>query len=113
MFSLGIIKAELSQYFPIVLAERWRWHLVRIRAIALGNCGEGYHGAMVGLDVHFLPAPSDATDSVTIWFPALNLAVNNLLWPALFNVFAIRGEEYRDPRILLRGLEHLPVIFEK
>ena len=33
--------------------------------------------------------------------------MNNLLWPALFNVFAIRGEEYRDPRILIRGLDEM------
>jgi alkyl sulfatase BDS1-like metallo-beta-lactamase superfamily hydrolase len=25
----------------------------------------------------------------------------------LFNVFAIRGEEYRDPQVMLRGLDHL------
>ncbi len=62
---------------------------------------------IAGLDVEFHPAPSDATDSVTIWFPSLKLAVNNLLWPALFNIFAIRGEEYRDPRILLSGLDEL------
>jgi alkyl sulfatase BDS1-like metallo-beta-lactamase superfamily hydrolase len=62
---------------------------------------------IAGLKVHFMPAPSDATDSITIWFPELKLAVNNLLWPALFNVFAIRGEEYRDPRILLEGLDEL------
>lgn len=65
---------------------------------------------LAGLAVHFLPAPSDATDSITIWFPTLKLAVNNLLWPALFNVFAIRGEEYRDPRILLKGLDELQAL---
>ncbi len=63
--------------------------------------------SLAGLDVRFLPAPSDATDSITIHFPELDLAINNLLWPALFNVFAIRGEEYRDPRILLAGLDEL------
>lgn len=62
---------------------------------------------IAGLEVHLLPAPSDATDSATLWFPELKVAVNNLLWPALFNVFAIRGEEYRDPRILLTGLDEL------
>ena len=62
---------------------------------------------IAGLEVEFFPAPSDATDSATIWFPQLKLAVNNLLWPTLFNVFAIRGEEHRDPRILLRGLDEL------
>ena len=45
--------------------------------------------------MEFTPAPSDADDSITIWFPDLGVCVNNLAWPALFNVFAIRGEEYR------------------
>ena len=62
---------------------------------------------IAGLDVQVTPAPSDADDSVTIWFPALKTAVQNLVWPALFNVFPIRGEEYRDPRVLLKGLDDL------
>jgi alkyl sulfatase BDS1-like metallo-beta-lactamase superfamily hydrolase len=62
---------------------------------------------LAGLTVEMTPAPSDADDSVTIWFPELGVAVNNLMWPALFNVFAIRGEEYRDPRVLLTGFDHL------
>lgn len=62
---------------------------------------------VAGLEVDVTPAPSDADDSVTLWFPSLGTAVHNLMWPALFNVFAIRGEEYRDPRVLLRGLDHL------
>ena len=53
------------------------------------------------------PAPSDADDSVTFWFSALGCAVNNLVWPVLFNIFAIRGEEYRYPRIMLTGVDHL------
>ncbi|NOX51135.1 MAG: MBL fold metallo-hydrolase [Gammaproteobacteria bacterium] len=60
-----------------------------------------------GLQVDITPAPSDATDSLTIWFPELSLCVNNLVWPSLFNIYAIRGEEYRDPRILLQGLDHI------
>ena len=62
---------------------------------------------IAGLSVEFYPAPSDATDSVSVWFPELKIAVNNLLWPALFNIFAIRGEEFRDPRVLLKGLDQL------
>ena len=65
---------------------------------------------IAGLKVEFFPAPSDATDSITIWFPDLKLAINNLLWPVLFNVFAIRGEEYRDPRIMIKGLEQLAAL---
>ena len=62
---------------------------------------------IAGLPVHIRPAPSDADDSVTLWFPSLDVAVQNLVWPTLFNVFAIRGEEYRDPRILISGIDHL------
>ena len=62
---------------------------------------------VAGLTIDVTPAPSDADDSVTLWFPELGTAVHNLMWPALFNVFAIRGEEYRDPRVLLSGLDHL------
>ena len=63
--------------------------------------------SVAGLEVQVMPAPSDSDDSVTYWFPTLSMAVNNLVWPVLFNVFAIRGEEYRDPRVLLTGLDHL------
>jgi alkyl sulfatase BDS1-like metallo-beta-lactamase superfamily hydrolase len=62
---------------------------------------------VAGLRVDVQPAPSDADDSVTFWFPSLKLAVHNIVWPVLFNVFAIRGEEYRDPQVLLTGIDHL------
>jgi alkyl sulfatase BDS1-like metallo-beta-lactamase superfamily hydrolase len=65
---------------------------------------------IAGLEVRCTPAPSDASDSITIWFPELEVCINNILWPTLFNVFAIRGEEYRDPRILLTGLDHLATL---
>lgn len=63
--------------------------------------------SIAGLEVHITPAPSDADDNVTIWFPTLGVCVNNMVWPTLFNVFAIRGEEFRDPRVLLTGLDHI------
>jgi alkyl sulfatase BDS1-like metallo-beta-lactamase superfamily hydrolase len=62
---------------------------------------------VAGLPIEVTYAPSDADDSVTYWFPTLGVAVNNLVWPVLFNVFAIRGEEYRDPQVLLAGIDHL------
>jgi len=62
---------------------------------------------IAGLTVEMTPAPSDADDSINIWFPELGVCVNNIVWPTLFNVFAIRGEEYRDPRILLEGIDHI------
>jgi len=62
---------------------------------------------VAGLKVEVTHAPSDADDSVTYWFPEIGVCVQNLVWPALFNVFAIRGEEYRDPQIVLAGIDHL------
>jgi alkyl sulfatase BDS1-like metallo-beta-lactamase superfamily hydrolase len=62
---------------------------------------------VAGLQVEITPAPSDADDSITIWFPELDVCVNNIVWPALFNIYAIRGEEYRDPRVLLAGLDQV------
>ncbi len=69
--------------------------------------GESASLDIAGLPIEVTHAPSDSDDSVTYWFPTLKVAVNNLVWPVLFNVFAIRGEEYRDPRILLDGIDHL------
>jgi len=69
--------------------------------------GERVSTTIAGLAVEMTHAPSDSDDSITIWFPDLELCVNNIVWPVVFNVFAIRGEEYRDPRSLLAGLDHV------
>jgi alkyl sulfatase BDS1-like metallo-beta-lactamase superfamily hydrolase len=69
--------------------------------------GERASIEVAGLPIEVTYAPSDADDSVTYWFPSLGVAVNNLVWPVLFNVFAIRGEEYRDPQVLVGGIDHL------
>ncbi len=60
-----------------------------------------------GLDAVLHSAPSDADDSLVIHFPDLGVAINNNLWPALFNIYPLRGEPYRDPQILLEGLDLL------
>ena len=67
----------------------------------------GEHTTIAGTRVEVTHAPSDADDSVTLWFPDLETCVHNIVWPVLFNIFAIRGEEYRDPQVLLRGFDHI------
>ena len=62
---------------------------------------------IAGMTVEVTHAPSDADDSVTLWFPDINVCVQNLIWPVLFNIFAIRGEAYRDPQLLLSGIDHV------
>ncbi|NBU36725.1 MAG: MBL fold metallo-hydrolase [Actinobacteria bacterium] len=52
-------------------------------------------------------SPSDSDDSVNFFFPGTGVCVHNTVWPLLFNVFAIRGEEYRDPRVLIPGIENI------
>ncbi|HUW04146.1 MAG TPA: alkyl sulfatase dimerization domain-containing protein [Acidimicrobiales bacterium] len=68
---------------------------------------EGTEVTIAGLRTILRPAPSDADDNVTIVFPDLGICINNIVWPVLFNVFAIRGEEYRDPRVLLTGIDEV------
>lgn len=62
---------------------------------------------VAGLQVDWRHAPSDADDSVNFFFPAIGTCVHNTVWPTLFNVFAIRGEEYRDPRVLIPGVDSI------
>lgn len=52
-------------------------------------------------------SPSDSDDSVNFYFPDTGVCVHNSVWPLLFNVFAIRGEEYRDPRVLVAGIDNI------
>ena len=61
--------------------------------------------SIAGARVVVQHSPSDSDDSVNFLFPDLGLCVHNTVWPALFNVFPIRGEEYRDPRVLIPGIE--------
>jgi len=62
---------------------------------------------IAGLRVEFTQAPSDSDDSINFWFPEIGTCVHNSVWPALFNVFPIRGEEYRDPRVLIPGIDQI------
>ncbi len=52
---------------------------------------------LAGVRFHLVPAASDSDDTLIVWLPDHGVVVNNHVWPALFNVFALRGESYRDP----------------
>jgi alkyl sulfatase BDS1-like metallo-beta-lactamase superfamily hydrolase len=52
-------------------------------------------------------SPTDSDDSVNFFFPDSGVCIHNSVWPLLFNVFAIRGEEYRDPRVLIPGIDNI------
>lgn len=67
------------------------------------------HGTVTiaGMEVEYDHAPSDSDDSINFFFPTISTCVHNAVWPALFNIFPIRGEEYRDPRILIPGIDQI------
>lgn len=52
---------------------------------------------LAGLRFVITPQESDSDDSVVLWVPELGTCVNNHVWPALYNVYPLRGEPYRDP----------------
>ena len=62
---------------------------------------------IAGLKVETVHSPSDSDDSVNFYFPEIGTCIHNSVWPVLFNVFAIRGEEYRDPRVLIPGIDNI------
>lgn len=62
---------------------------------------------IAGLKVEAVHSPSDSDDSVNFYFPEIGTCIHNSVWPVLFNVFAIRGEEYRDPRVLIPGIDNI------
>jgi alkyl sulfatase BDS1-like metallo-beta-lactamase superfamily hydrolase len=62
---------------------------------------------IAGARVRVRHSPSDSDDSINFLFPDLHLCIHNTVWPVLFNVFAIRGEEYRDPRVLIPGIDNI------
>ena len=62
---------------------------------------------LAGETIEWAHCPSDSDDSVNFYFSSRGLCVHNTVWPVLFNIYAIRGEEYRDPRVLLRGFDQV------
>ncbi len=69
--------------------------------------GENGSITIAGLPVQYQHSPSDSDDSINFYFPSIGTCVHNSVWPLLFNVFAIRGEEYRDPRVLIPGIDNI------
>ena len=69
--------------------------------------GEKGSLSIAGLAVQYQYSPSDSDDSINFLFPEIGTCIHNSVWPVLFNVFAIRGEEYRDPRVLIPGIDNI------
>ncbi|MBC3190433.1 MBL fold metallo-hydrolase [Pseudonocardia sp. C8] len=77
---------------------------------------DGEELTIAGVRMQFFTAHrSDSDDTLTVWLPDAEVALNNFLWPNLPNFYALRGTGFRDPRswrdgiLLIRDLqpEHL------
>lgn len=69
--------------------------------------GESGSLTIAGVSMQYRYSPSDSDDSINVFFPSMATCVHNSVWPVLFNVFAIRGEEYRDPQLLIPGIDNI------
>ena len=60
---------------------------------------------VAGLGMQFFTEHfSDSEDTLTVWVPELELAMNNFLWPTLFNFYTLRGDVWRNPSSWRNGL---------
>lgn len=66
---------------------------------------DGQETTIDGVRFKFFYAEGDTDDSLLIWMPDKKAVINNIAWPVMFNIYTLRGEMYRNPVKLLRGLD--------
>lgn len=71
------------------------------------NAGDGQLVEIDGVKVQFFHAWGDTDDTLLIWLPESRTIINNVAWPAMFNICTLRGESYRNPIELLKGLDKI------
>ena len=60
-----------------------------------------------GVKFEFFHTWGDTDDTLLIWLPQTRTVINNIAWPAMFNIYTLRGEVFRNPIELLRGLDKI------
>lgn len=60
---------------------------------------------LAGVRFRFVPAASDSDDTLIIELPDEGVVVNNHVWPALYNIYTLRGGPYRDPLVLVDAID--------
>lgn len=66
---------------------------------------DGEEATIDGVRFKFFHADGDTDDTLLIWMPDKKTVINNIAWPAMFNIYTLRGEMFRNPLKLLRGLD--------
>ena len=60
-----------------------------------------------GVQFQFFHCWGDTDDTLLTWLPESRTVINNIAWPAMFNIYTLRGEVFRNPVELLRGLDKI------
>jgi alkyl sulfatase BDS1-like metallo-beta-lactamase superfamily hydrolase len=66
---------------------------------------DGEEITLDGIRFQFFTANVADSESVTAWMPERGVILNNFYWPTAANLFAPRGDEFRDARSWIRGLK--------
>ncbi|MDM0114803.1 alkyl sulfatase dimerization domain-containing protein [Variovorax sp. J22R133] len=68
---------------------------------------DGLKTEIDGVKFEFFDCWGDTDDTLLIWLPESRTVINNIAWPAMFNIYTLRGEVFRNPIELLRGLDKI------
>ncbi len=68
---------------------------------------DGQEAEIDGVKMQFFHTWGDTDDTLLIWLPEHDTVVNNVAWPTMFNICTLRGDVFRNPLELLRGLEKI------
>lgn len=60
-----------------------------------------------GVRIQLFTAHASDAPSLTAWFPDLAVAMNNFYWPVAANLYAPRGDDFRDARDWIAGLRQI------
>jgi len=79
------------------------------RAFLPVNLGvhDGQQLTVDGVRIQFFTAHTSDAPSLTAWFPDLSVIMNNFYWPVAANLYAPRGDQFRDVRDWIAGVRQI------
>lgn len=95
-YGLGKVFYELDKYTPTA-------GFVRPNRLL----EDGQQETIDGVRFQFWHSPADTDDTLLMWLPDDRTVINNIVWPAMFNIYTLRGEMFRNPTRLLPGLDKI------
>ncbi len=62
---------------------------------------------IAGLEIEFAEYASDSKDTLVIYIPEEKALINNHFWSVMYNIYPLRGEQYRDPLVIVQALDYM------